>query len=304
MVQGMARSEMSRPHGQALWLPTVIAGLALAVGTVALLRDPGATTPGAALTPQDARADDPSALRSELAALRQRVAALETATPRQEVFDQGRIEQMIAKALVAKDGAAGGVPVARVAPAGSPAAAAATARLLQELAQTSDGAQRDELWKQLRELGGVDAAIEQFEKLAQAQPGSADAQTDLGAAYIQKLLQTTDENQRIELGKKIDAQFDQALALQPDHWEARFRKAVGLTYGPALSGRQDEAIGHFEKLVEQQANRSANAQYAQTYLYLGRLYAQRGDTAKAQQIWQQGLARHPQDAELLRATTR
>ena len=79
--------------------------------------------------------------------------------------------------------------------------------------------------------------------------------------------------------------------------EARFRKAVGLTYGPTLSSRQGEAIAHFEKLVAQQVNLPSDPRFAQTYLYLGRLHAQRGDAARARQIWQEGLARHPKDAE-------
>lgn len=285
------------------WLPTGLAAVALAVAFVALWHDGAVPAPPAAIE-QVVADGDTAALRRELLAVKQRLALLESAAPRQEVFDQTRIEEMIAKALVAGTGSSAVPTAARSVPAGSPAAGAATARLLQELAQTPSGPQRDAIWQQLKELGGVDAAVTYFERVAAAQPQSADAQTDLGTAYIQKMLQATDEAQRIELGQKVDAQFDRALALQPDHWEARFRKAVGLTYGPALSGRQDAAIAHFETLVSQQANQPATAQFAQTYVYLGRLYAQRGDMAKAQRIWQQGLALHPTDAELRQVASR
>src|SRR5439155_25292705 len=99
---------------------------------------------------------------------------------------------------------------------------------------------------------------------------------------------------------KIDAQYDKALELQPDHWEARFRKAVGLSYGPALSGRRSEAIAQFEHLVQQQATMPAQPGQAETYLYLGRLYEEQGNRDRAAAIWRQGLARHPLDLELQR----
>lgn len=283
------------------WLSVGLAGAALVAALAALLREPASpldAPPAAA-----ASTNDDAALRAAIAALQQRVAVLESTSPRQEVFDQQRIEEMIAKALL-DAGEARSPAAARELAKGSPAATAAAARLVQELAQTPAGPLRDELWQKLHELGGIDAAVAHFERMAAAQPGSADAQTELGAAYIEKMLRTPDEQQRIELGKKVDAQFDRALELQPDHWEARFRKAIGLTYGPTLSGRQGEAIAHFEKLVAQQVNLPSDPRFAQTYLYLGRLHAQRGDAARARQIWQEGLARHPKDAELLQATQR
>jgi tetratricopeptide (TPR) repeat protein len=280
-------------------LPTGLAALALVVGTVALLRDVGPDAPLAPVFTAPAQSVSEETLRREIESLKQRLVVLESSTGRQEVFDQARIDEMVAKAVAGRSGP-DGAPAVDSASASSQGAMAAAiaAGLVEELAQVPFGPQRDELWKKLQEAGGVDAAVAYFERAAASQPGSADAQTNLGAAYIQKMLQTQDEHQRIELGKKIEGQFDQALALQPDHWEARFRKAVGLTYGPALSGRQSEAIGHFEKLVAQQAGQPASAQFAQTYLYLGRLYAQRGDAERAQQVWQQGLLRHPQDPEL------
>ncbi|MFT6081647.1 MAG: tetratricopeptide (TPR) repeat protein [Planctomycetota bacterium] len=177
---------------------------------------------------------------------------------------------------------------------------AVAASLAQQLESATIGAARDELWQELRKIGGVDAAVAWFERAAAANPGSADTQTDLGNAYIQQMLQATDESTRIEIGKRIDAQFDQALSLQPDHWEARFRKAVGMTYGPALSGQRSEAIQHFERLVAQQATVAPTAGFSQTYLYLGRLYAQSGNADRARRMWQQGLSQHPRDEELQR----
>jgi tetratricopeptide (TPR) repeat protein len=146
-------------------------------------------------------------------------------------------------------------------------------------------AERDRVWQQLRELGGVEEAVRWCEQMAKAQPANADAQTDLGVAFVNLMLQATTEEQRIELGKRIEAQFDKALALQPDHWEARFRRAVGLSYGDQMSGRRTEAITEFERLVTQQAALTPRPGHAETYVYLGRLYAQRGEHDKAREIW-------------------
>lgn len=287
-------------------LPLGAAAVAVALALLAVLRDNGG---GAAPTPVGATVEaEVEALRAEVAELKQRLGAAgampASASPlREEAVTQARIDEMVATALAARGfGSGSGAAAAAAAKAvRDPAKASAVAALVQQLAATPAGPERDALWQQLRALGEVEAAVAQYEQLAAAQPGDPDAQTNLGAAYIEQMMQAADEAARIEIGKKIDAQFDKALALDENHWEARFRKAVGLTYGPALSGRQDEAIGHFEKLVQQQAGQRATPEQAQTYVYLARLYAQRGDAAKAAAIVQQGLLRHPQDDGLRQA---
>jgi tetratricopeptide (TPR) repeat protein len=285
-------------RGRSAPLALLLSGLALLVAVVGLLRvseSPPASDDGG--TPRRDSATVAPAVLQELADLRQRIAQLETNAGRMPVIDQSHIAALVEEALAAR-GTAG-----RTSPAGTDAAVAARKAsaiqgLLQELTSTGYGPHREELWQQLRKLGGTDEAVKTFERLAAENPNSPDAQTALGAAYIEKMLQSTDEAQRIALGEKIEAQFDRALELQPDHWEARFRKAVGLSYGPPLSGRQQQAVRQFEQLVQQQGSLPPQAGFAETYVYLGRLYEQQGSLDRAAAVWQQGLSRHPQDTAL------
>jgi tetratricopeptide (TPR) repeat protein len=276
----------------------LLSGLALVVAVAGLLRvsEPLPQTEDGGATRRDPAGIAPAALQ-ELADLRQRVAQLETNAGRMPVIDQSHIAALVEEALAAR-GVAG-----RTSPAAADAAVAARKAgaiqgLVQELTSTGYGPHREELWQQLRKLGGIEEAVKMFERLAAESPNSPDAQTALGAAYIEKMLQSTDEAQRIALGEKIEAQFDRALELQPDHWEARFRKAVGLSYGPPLSGRQQQAVRQFERLVQQQASLPTQAGFAETYVYLGRLYEQQGNVERAAAVWQQGLSRHPSDTAL------
>ena len=119
-------------------------------------------------------------------------------------------------------------------------------------------------------------------------------------AYLQKLFDIGGASPEVgDLATQADLAFDRALELDPQNWDARFTKAVALSNWPAFLGRQPEAIAQFETLLAQQENSPPNPQYAQTYLFLGNMYVQTGERAKAIETWQSGLARYPDDAALL-----
>ena len=50
--------------------------------------------------------------------------------------------------------------------------------------------------------------------------------------------------------------------------------------------------------MEQQKSAPSHPGHAQTYLYLGNLHEQRGNLAKARQVWQQGLRLFPNNKAL------
>jgi tetratricopeptide (TPR) repeat protein len=159
--------------------------------------------------------------------------------------------------------------------------------------------ERQELWKKIREAGELDAVVAEYEKRAQENPSDPKAQVELGEAYLQKIFAAGSNGP--EAGKwaiKADKSFDVALELDPHHWEARFDKAVSLSFWPPIFGKQNEAIHHFEILVEQQAGLPKEAHFAQTHLLLGNLYQQSGNLDKAKAAWAAGLALFPDDAEL------
>ncbi len=118
---------------------------------------------------------------------------------------------------------------------------------------------------------------------------------DLGNAYLAYLQL---DQTKWPLSAKADASFDRVLAIDENHWGARFTKAVSYTFYPDFLGKKKEAIAHFERLADQQDKMPLRPEYAQTYLFLGNLLEQRGETDRAQQIWQRGLRLHPDDAGL------
>jgi tetratricopeptide (TPR) repeat protein len=162
-----------------------------------------------------------------------------------------------------------------------------------------DGIATQELWQQLRDEGRLDEVIAEFERRAELNPLDPDLQKDLGNAYLQKIFEVGNGPLAGVFGTKADEAFDRALELDENHWEARLTKAIALSNWPAFTGKTGEAIRNFEILVEQQQNQPASPHFAQTYYFLGNMYQQTGNQAKALEIWQQGLGRYP-DSEMLR----
>ncbi len=156
-----------------------------------------------------------------------------------------------------------------------------------------------ELWKALANAGKLDEAIDALKEMAENDPTNPELRVDIGWAYVEKLQNVADGPQKGMLAMGADQAFDEALKIDPNHWEARFTKAVSLSFWPPLFGKQAEAVKQFETLVSQQEQRGDRQDhYAQTYLYLGNLYMQQGNAEKAQQAWRQGAALFPNNAEL------
>src|SRR5262249_385869 len=100
------------------------------------------------------------------------------------------------------------------------------------------------------------------------------------------------------LAMQADKVFDTALNLDPANWEARYMKAVALSYWPASMNRGQEVIDHFQTLLHQQQPQTPHPQFAQTFLALGAEYDKAGRTDDAQATWERGLRLFPQNEEL------
>ncbi|MFN0206643.1 MAG: hypothetical protein ACKVS6_10085 [Planctomycetota bacterium] len=158
---------------------------------------------------------------------------------------------------------------------------------------------RERIWKQLQEAGMMDQAIEALRKRAEDSQGSADAQYELAQAYIAKLQTVKDNSEMGKYAMLADQMFDKALTVDPQHWEARFSKAISLSFWPAFTGKPAEAVTQLETLRKQQEDRGgSNPEYAKTYQILGNLYQQQGKPDQAQEIWKKGASLFPNDAEL------
>ena len=161
-------------------------------------------------------------------------------------------------------------------------------------------AERQELWKKLREAGLLEEVIARMEAFAAARPHDAGAQVMLGEAYLQKIFEVGNGPEAGVWATKADKSFDAALAIDPQHWDARFAKAISLSFWPPMFGKQAEAIQNFETLVAQQENQPSKPEFAQTYLWLGNLYLQQGKSDQAKDAYAKGLAKFPDDEDLLK----
>ncbi len=166
------------------------------------------------------------------------------------------------------------------------------------LSDELDEIQEQALWDRLRKEGRLDEVVAALEALVAERPHDPDLQTELGNAYIQKIFDVGMGPMAGVFGEKADEAYDRALEIDPEHWEARFSKAVSLSNWPAFLGKTGEAIHQFETLITQQENRSPEDHYEQTYYFLGNMYLQTGETAKALEAWRRGIAVFP-DSEML-----
>ncbi len=158
--------------------------------------------------------------------------------------------------------------------------------------------EKERAWQRLREEGLLDPAIEALKKRAAESPANPEVHSQLGKAYVQKISRAESDVEKGTLAMQADKAFDAALALDPNHWDARFTKAVTLSFWPPIFGKQAEAITQFETLLGQQEASLLRPEFAQTYLFLGNLYRGQGQGPRAAETWKKGLALFPEDKEL------
>jgi tetratricopeptide (TPR) repeat protein len=236
-----------------------------------------------------------AALVDRLEALEGRVAMAEEARSRAAAVQRDSARPATAEPLTAD--------VASAVGAGTGEADAAPADMLEDLlaelfAPDADRGSREAVWKRIREAGLTDEAIAEYERLAELAPNDPAAQTALGGAYLQKIQEVGQSPEAGVWATKADQAFDRALGLDDHHWEARFTKAMSLSFWPPVFGKKGEAIQHFEILANQQEEGPASGHYAQTYLLLGNLYAEQGKPEKALQAWERGLGYFPGNESL------
>ncbi len=290
--------------------PLPLLALALAVSAAAGAVTQVALAPAPAVSSSPASPDELDALAGrigslerghdavldELAGLRRDLAARPRGTAREQVVD--------VEAAVAAYFAEHGAPVATAAEAVPAAAAEQPLTAEEAMARLLDpelrGMAREEFWQRVREAGLVDEVVAAWEERAEQFPDDPDVQVDLGRAYIEKIQEVGSGPMAGKWAMKADGQFDRALAIDPNHWEARFSKAVSLSFWPPVFGKQNEAIRQFEILVDQQRAGPPRGSHAQTHLLLGNLYQQIGKHDEALAAWELGLSMYPDD-EALRA---
>jgi tetratricopeptide (TPR) repeat protein len=158
--------------------------------------------------------------------------------------------------------------------------------------------QKQDAWKYLGEAGKLDQAIAELEKRTTNDSSNAECAAVLGHAYLHKCGIIQDVREQGILAMQADKLFDTALSLDPSNWEARFIKAVAMSYWPPMLNKGDEVIQHFQTLIQQQETQTPQTQFAETYAWLGDQYQKAGRADDAKAVWQRGAALFPADEKL------
>jgi tetratricopeptide (TPR) repeat protein len=194
-------------------------------------------------------------------------------------------------------------PVGLAAPLASQGAAPLDPSVVTQLVDTllSPRASYDQkraAWNQLRQGGHLDDAIAELQKRLTNNPNDADGAAVLGHAYLMKCGTSTDVREQGILAMQADKLFDTALNLDSQNWEARYNKAVALSYWPMSMGKADEVIDHFTTLIQQQEAQPQQPQFADSYMWLGDQYKKAGRMDDALSVWQRGAYLFPGDQKL------
>jgi len=158
--------------------------------------------------------------------------------------------------------------------------------------------QRQAAWKQLRDAGELDQALETLKQGAADNPSSAEYPTALGEAYVYKLQTIRDFHEVSILALQADQSFNTALGIDPANWEAQFFKAAALSRWPPEMNKGTEVIQQLSNLIDQQEAMPPQPQFSQTYVLLGDQYKKTSQLDYAVQTWRLGLAKFPADSTL------
>ena len=173
----------------------------------------------------------------------------------------------------------------------------------QLISSTTSFQQKYSTWIKLRDEGKLPQVIAELEQRATNNPASAEYPAALGQAYIHQITATKDTRQYAVLGLKADQSFDTALEIDPANWEARFFKALAMSYWPAEMNQGSEVINRFTQLIQDQETQPAQPHFAQAYVWLGEQYQKTGRAAEADQVWRRGAALFPSEPMLQQKLT-
>lgn len=165
----------------------------------------------------------------------------------------------------------------------------------QLISNQTDFHQKYITWIKLRDEGRLPQVITELEQRATNNPTSAAYPAALGQAYIHQISATKDTRQYAVLGLKADQSFDAALEIDPANWDARFFKALAMSYWPAEMNKGDDVIKRFTQLIEDQEAQTAQPHFAQSYVWLGEQYLKSGRADYADQVWRRGAVLFPSE---------
>ena len=162
--------------------------------------------------------------------------------------------------------------------------------------------EKHELFQQLLKSGQLDQAIAELQQRAADNPNDAGIPTTLGEAQLNKIKALHDagaDNDQVGiLAMQADQNFNAALKIDPQNYEAQLVKSISMTYWPADPARDEQTVQTLASLIDRQETMTSQPDFAQTYIYLGNEYQKIGQTDKAMATWQLGAQKFPNDPTL------
>jgi len=150
----------------------------------------------------------------------------------------------------------------------------------------------------MAQSGKLDAAIGELEQRARDQGPDPIMLATLGRTYLEKGGTLQDVREQGVLGLKADQTFEQALAADPQNWDARYWKAFCMSHCPPQLGKTPELMESLLSLIQQQEAAPPRPEFVRSYVLLGEQYQRSGHNDYARQVWQRGMAVFPSDTTL------
>jgi tetratricopeptide (TPR) repeat protein len=144
----------------------------------------------------------------------------------------------------------------------------------------------------------LDAAIADLEAAVNAAPDDIQARLTLAEYYVGKLMTVAGPEQGL-WGSKAESQWTQVLERDDKVWRAHHALGTNYSYYPSVMGKSDAAIEHLQTACELQRDLDPHPQHVQTYLFLSRMHSRDRNIEAARSTLEEGLDRHPGDAQLI-----
>ena len=158
--------------------------------------------------------------------------------------------------------------------------------------------EKQSILEQMAQSGKLDAAIGELEQRALDQGPDPVVLATLGRTYLEKSGTLQDVREQGVLGLKADQVFEQALAADAQNWDARYWKALAMSYWPPQLGKTSEVMESLLALIQQQEAATPRPEFARSYTLLGEQYQRSGHNDYARQVWQRGMSVFPNDTTL------
>jgi len=140
--------------------------------------------------------------------------------------------------------------------------------------------------------------VGQLENHIAENPDDLDVRMQLVDVQSARLHSAGSITERTLLASGMRQQITTVLEKDPEHWRARYSRAVGISHSQRTPQGRATAAREFEALIEIQRGGTAEPRFADTYGQLAQVYMADRQVDKARAALQAGLERHPDDPSL------